>query len=386
MVPNISRALSGVRILDLSMNLPGPYMTWILALMGAEIVKVENPAGGDYARVLGGGKNTPYFEAVNRQKKSLTLNLKHPEGQRLFRELLSVYDTIVEGFRPGTMAQFGLDFSSLAPHYPRLIYVSISGYGQDGPYRSRAGHDINYLALAGILGMTGTREGNPALPGIQIADLAGGSLMALCGLLAAVLQREKTGQGQFIDTSMFHGSLSLATMVFAGIEAGLEKPLPGMMLLNGRFPCYGLYGTADGLYISLGALEFKFWENFCRATGRDDLVSQQFGGPETVSEVSKIFRSRSQREWIELMKNADACCEPVLTLDEAVDSPLANSFGMVHHTQDGKRSLGMPIRLPLSPLPEDTPAPALGEHSIEVLGEIGLTRQDCEKLAIQGVI
>jgi len=383
---NISRALSGLRILDLSMNLPGPYMTWLLALMGAEIVKVENPAGGDYARVLGGGKNTPYFEAVNRNKKSLTLNLKHPEGQRLFRKLMAVYDTIVEGFRPGTMAQFGLDFAALAPNHPRLIYVSISGYGQDGPYRSRAGHDINYLALAGILGMTGTREGNLALPGIQVADLAGGSLMALCGMLAAVIQREKTGQGQFIDTSMFHGSLSLATMVFAGIDAGLEQPLPGKMLLNGRFPCYGLYATADDLFMSLGALEYKFWENFCRATGRDDLLTQQFGGPEIVAEVSQIFRSRSRREWIELMKDADACCEPVLTLDEAVESPLADSFGMVGHTDQGNRFLGTPLRLPNSPLPSDTPAPALGEHSREILGEIGLSEEYCEELSRQGVI
>ncbi|MDQ1238473.1 MAG: alpha-methylacyl-CoA racemase [Thermodesulfobacteriota bacterium] len=382
----MSQALSGVRILDLSMNLPGPYMTWLLALMGAEILKVENPAGGDYARVLGGGKNTPYFEAVNRNKKSLTLNLKHPEGQRLFHKLLSVYDIVVEGFRPGTMAQFGLDFASLSPNYPRLIYVSISGYGQDGPYRSRAGHDINYLALAGILGMTGSREGDPALPGIQIADLAGGSLMALCGLLAAIIQREKTGKGQFVDTSMFHGSLSLATMVFAGIDQGLEQPLPGKMLLNGRFPCYGLYRTADGSYMSLGALEFKFWESFCRATGREDLIAKQFGGPEIIAEVAQIFCGRNREEWIELMRDADACCEPVLALDEAVSSPAANTFGMVKHMEDGKRFLSTPLRLSNSPVPKDIPAPSLGQHSREVLREIGLTATDCEELSRQGVI
>ena len=378
-------ALSGVRALDLSMNLPGPYMTWLMALLGAEVVKVENPEGGDYARVLAGRKNSPYFNAVNRNKKSLALNLKHPKGRDIFLKLLDHYDVVVEGFRPGTMERFGLGYHDVCKVNPRIIYVSISGYGQDGPYRLRAGHDINYLALAGILGMTGSRDGDLALSGIQVADLAGGSLMALVGLLAALFQRERTGEGQFVDTSMFHGSFSLATMVFAGVDQGLEEPLPGKMLLNGRFPCYGLYRTSDGAYMSLGALEFKFWENFCRAVGREDLVPEQFGGPETVAALQEIFASRSRAEWIEFLKDVDACCEPVLTLDEAAESELVAAVGMVHRRADG-RVLGSPLRLSKSPALEDTPAPALGEHSREVLSQLGLKTDDLDELARQGII
>ncbi len=268
----MSEALKDLKVLDLTMNLPGPYMTWLLACMGAEVIKVENPDGGDYARGLGGAKSgtgTPYFQAINRNKKSVALNLKHPEARRLFLALLETYDVLVDGFRPGTMERLGLGFDVTSARQERLIHVSISGYGQDGPYRRRAGHDVNYLSLAGVIGMTGTREGQVALPGVQIADLAGGSLMGLCGLLVAVIQREKTGRGQFVDVSMFHGSLSLATMVFGGIQAGLEEPFPGKMVLNGRFPCYGLYRTKDGRYMSLGALEFKFWQKLlqrCRPT------------------------------------------------------------------------------------------------------------------------
>ncbi len=381
----MSAALSGLRVLDLSMNLPGPYMTWLLATMGAEVVKVENPEGGDYARMLAGRKNSPYFSAVNRNKKSLALNLKMPEGRDLFLRLLDLYDVVVEGFRPGTMARLGLGYDDVSKINPRVIYVSISGYGQDGPYRERAGHDVNYLALAGILGMTGARDGRLALPGVQIADLAGGSLMALVGLLAALVSREKTGEGQYVDTSMFHGSLSLATMVFAGIDKGFEEPRPGRMLLNGRFPCYGLYPTSDGGYMSLGALEYKFWENFCHAVGRNDLLSQQFGGPEAISAVESIFVSRSRAEWVEILKDVDACCEPVLTLDEAAESELVMSAGMVHQHDDG-RYLGSPLRLSKSPPATDGKAPSLGEHSREVLGQLGLSKDSLDELARRGII
>lgn len=382
----MSQALAGLKILDLSMNLPGPYMTWMLALLGAEVVKVENPVGGDYARALGGAESSPFFEAVNRNKKSVTLNLKHPEGRRLFLELLDRFDTMVEGFRPGTMERLGLGYETIAARNPRLIQVSISGYGQDGPYRLRAGHDVNYLSLAGVIGMTGTRDGQPGIPGVQVADLAGGSLMAITGLLAAVIQREKTGRGQFVDVSMFHGSFSLATMVFAGVESGLEQPEPGKMLLNGRFPCYGLYRTADGQWMSLGALEFKFWENFCIAVDRQDLTSGQFGGPDTVHEVERIFASRTQAEWVELMSRADACCEPILSLKDAANSPLVETRKMMNRRSDGKRVIGFPLLLGDSPAVEDLPAPSLGEHTREILAQLGMTADDLDSLAGQGII
>jgi crotonobetainyl-CoA:carnitine CoA-transferase CaiB-like acyl-CoA transferase len=382
----MSSALSGLKILDLTMNLPGPYMTWLLAAMGAEVVKIENPVGGDYARVLGGQNDSPLFEAVNRNKKSVALNLKHPEGKRICLHLLDSYDILVEGFRPGTMEKLGLEYGAVSQRNPRLIYVSITGYGHNSPYRLRAGHDANYLALAGILGMTGTEDGQPVLPGVQIADIAGGSYLALSGLLAAIIQREKTGKGQFVDAAMFDGALSLATMVFGAVQAGLEKPLPGGMVLNGRFPCYGVYRTKDGKHMSLGALEPKFWQNFCEVAKRKDLASGQFGGEEVKAEIRGLFASKTQDEWVELLKSADACCEPVLSLDEAVESPLVAARGMLTRHPDGNRFLASPIRLSDSPPLEDRKAPRLGEHTEEVLGRLGLSREDMAGLEEQGVI
>jgi alpha-methylacyl-CoA racemase len=385
----MSKALSGLKILDLTMNLPGPYLTWLLASMGADVVKVENPVGGDYARALGtgtSGGSSPFFDAVNRNKKSITLNLKHPEGRKIFLELLQTYDVLVEGFRPGTMDRLDLGFAATSQKQPRLIYVSISGYGQASPYRLRAGHDLNYLALAGIIGMTGTREGEPAIPGIQIADIAGGSLMGMTGLLAAVIQRERTGQGQFVDISMFDGALSMATMVFSGVELGMEAAEPGKMLLNGRFPCYGLYRTSDGRFMSLGALEPKFWANFCSALERPDLVSGQFGGPDVVEAVKTIFHSRTQAEWIDLMKAHDACCEPVINIAETVESELVQARSMIGRGPDGMRYLGSPVKMSASPPAETIVAPGLGEHTDEILSSLGLNDDRLRSLREQGVI
>ncbi len=383
------QALSFLKVLDLSSNLPGPYMTWLLAGMGADVVKVENPLGGDAARSLGGGQSgefSPFFEALNRNKRSVTLNLKHPEGRELFLRLIERYDVLVDGFRPGTMDRLGLGYEVLCTRQPALIQVSISGYGQDGPYRLRAGHDVNYLSLAGILGMTGSRDGVPAIPGVQVADVAGGSLPALAGLLTAVIHRQNTGKGQFVDVSMFHGVLSLATMVMSGVERGMEEPLPGKMLLNGRFPCYGVYATKDRRYMSLGALEFKFWENFCRAVDRSDLIHGQFGGPEVVYAVEEIFLGRTIEEWKALLADKDCCCEPVLSLTEAAHSELVSSRGMLETMPHGGRQLTSPIRLSGSPNSPRTPAPGLGEHTLEVLGSLGLTSEELARLAEKSVI
>jgi crotonobetainyl-CoA:carnitine CoA-transferase CaiB-like acyl-CoA transferase len=362
-------------------------MTWVLALLGADVVKVENPSGGDYSRALmGDGNSSPFFEAVNRNKKSVALNLKHPEGKRIFLMLLKTYDVLIDGFRPGTMEKLGLGYDDTSKANPSLIHVSISGYGQTGPNRLKAGHDINYLALSGILSMTGSRNGDLALPGVQVADLAGGSLMALTGLLAAIIQREKTGKGQFVDVSMYDGLLSMATMVFAGVEAGLEPPEPSGMTLNGRYPCYGLYKTSDGRYMSLGALEFKFWKNFCVAVSREDLIGTQFGDSEVVAQLDVLFASKTQEQWTKFMAKADACCEPVLNLNEAVDSPLTQARSMVNSNPDGKRSLGFPLKLSANLPPPDKPAPNLGEHTREVLKGIGMTDDELRSLAHDGVI
>ncbi|MFH1092086.1 MAG: CaiB/BaiF CoA-transferase family protein [Pseudomonadota bacterium] len=384
----MERALERVKVLDLTMQLPGPYMTWLMAGLGAEIIKVENPEGGDYARAIRSGADDPPlgFNAINRNKKSLALNLKSGEGRELFLRLLDEYDVVVEGFRPGVMSSLGLDYENLRARQPRVIMVSISGYGQDGPYRLRAGHDLNYLSQAGIIGMTGTRDGRPGIPGVQIADVAGGSLTALVGLLAALYQRGQTGKGQYLDAAMFDGSFSMAVMLFGMVASGLTKPSIGGMFLNGGLPCYGLYQTKDGRYMSLGALEFKFWNNFCQALGREDLLDKQFGPPDYREEVDRIFSQKTQAEWVEFMQEVDACCEAVLTFEEAVDSSQVQARGLVTTWPDGSRYLASPLKLSASPIKPDEPAPELGQHNKEILSSLGLTEEDVNGLAQRGVI
>jgi alpha-methylacyl-CoA racemase len=382
----MSGALNGLKVLDLSMNLPGPYLTWLLASLGAEVLKVENPVGGDYARSIGGLlEESPFFAPMNRGKRSLALNLKDPTGREIFFKLLQEYDVLVEGFRPGVMERLGLGYAQTSAAQPRLIQVSVTGYGQEGPLRQRAGHDINYLALAGVLGMTGGRSGELAIPGVQIADLAGGSLLGLVGLLAAVVQREHTGKGQLVDAAMFDGSLSLATMVQAGVAAGFDRAAPAGMTLNGAQPCYNLYQTSDGAWFSLGALEPKFWQNFCAAVERPDLAPQQFGGAEVVAEVAAIFARRSRAEWTAFWQEHDACCEPVLSLEETMASPLVRARGMLAETPEGPR-LASPLKLSDSPDQAGGPAPALGADTRAVLAALGYLDPDIEDLARRGVV
>jgi len=384
-------ALSGLKVLDLSMNLPGPYLTWLLASMGAEVVKVENPATGDSLRTITSQINdrknlgAHFFLAINRNKKSICLNLKHPKAREVILKLLKTYDVLVEGFRPGTMRRLGLSFKDLSGFQPRLIQVSITGYGHQGLYCMKAGHDINYLALAGVLSMIGMNSGEIVLPGVQIADLFGGSLLALTALLAAVIQRQRTGEGQFIDSAMYDGALSMTTMVQAGVAAGIEGFTPGTMTLNGRYPCYRLYRCLDKKWMSMGALEPKFWSNFCIIIKRPDLISAQFGGAEVIKEIECIFAKRTRTEWTELMIEHDCCCEPVLDLKEVMASDLAASRDMLVTNDKGYTLLASPLKLGSSPSQQDKPAPFLGQHNREILQAGGYALKEVEDLLHLGV-
>lgn len=384
----MERALQELKVLDLSMNLPGPYMTWLLASLGAEVVKVENPVGGDFGRRQGADPAAALlsFQSVNRNKKSVALNLKHPAGREAFLEMLGTHDVLVEGFRPGAMQALGLGYEVLSVRQPRLIQVSISGYGQQGPYRLRAGHDINYLALAGVLAMGGSRPEELALAGVQIADLAGGSLMALAGLLAAVVQRQRTGRGQLVDVAMFDGALSLATKLLARVQAGVDAPVPQGMTLNGRYPCYNVYRTSDGQFMSLGAFEPKFWQAFCQAVERPDLLPRQFGGPEVVEQVRAVFAARTRAQWEALFRDNDACCEPVYTLQEAVHDPLTVARGMLVSGAENQEFLRSPMNLSGSPLAPEGPAPELGQHTRQMLRELGWDEARIERLAAEGAL
>ena len=382
--------LTGLKMLDLSRLLPGPYCSLLLADLGMEVLKVEDTEQGDYMRTMGPirKKDSAYFLALNRNKKSMTLNLKVKEGKEVFYNLTNSYDILLEGFRPGVMDRLGVGYQDLKKRNPRVIFCSLSGYGQEGPYRERSGHDINYIGLAGILEVTGAKQGPPIIPGVQIADIGGGGMMAAIAILAASIHREKTGEGQYLDVSMLDSAIS-----WLSIHAGkyfMDKELPkrGEMHLSGRYACYQVYPTEDGRYMSLGALEPKFWKNFCETIGRRDFILKQFiEGEEQlriIEEVQKLFKTKTQKEWVDLFKNVDACCEPILTLEEVSHHPQVLHRQMVkelEHPVEGKtQQIGSPIKSSQFSFEVRTPPPAWGEHTIEVLKTIGYSEEDIRHL------
>jgi alpha-methylacyl-CoA racemase len=381
-------ALEDVRVLDLSRLLPGGFCTLLLADMGAEVLKVEDTGGGDYIRWMppyyGGeaeqraGVASAYFLALNRNKRSLRLNLKDERGRDVLLRLVEDYDVLVESFRPGVMDRLGVGYEALRERNPRLIYCPISGYGQDGPLTARSGHDTNYLALNGLLGLTGRRGGPPIQSAGQIADLGGGGLMAAVGILAALHERERSGEGQQVDISMTDGALSWLAMVAARYFAEQKVPHRGEPELTGGIACYVPYETKDGGWVSLGALEPKFWQNWCNGVGRPDLIEKQFEHPdsEAGAEIAAMFKERTRDEWTEFAGEHDCCLEPILDLDEALDSELVRARGMVVELdQPGigpVKQVGAPIKLSRTPADTSGAAPALGGNTDEVLREIGI--------------
>ena len=381
--------LKELKMLDLSRLLPGPYCSLLLADLGMEVLKIEDPEMGDYMRVMGPAqkKESAYFHALNRNKKSMLLNLKTKEGKEIFIKLIDTYDILLEGFRPGVMDKLGIGYQELKRRNPRIIFCSLSGYGQDGPYKERSGHDINYIGLGGILELTGPREGDPIIPGTQIADIGGGGMMAAIAILAAIVHREKTGEGQYLDVAMHDGVIS-----WLSIHAGkylLDKELPkrGEMHLSGRYACYQVYSTEDGRHMSLGALEPKFWMNFCEAIERKDLIYKQFiEGEERlqlIKEIQDLFKTKPQKEWIDFFKNVDACCEPILTLEEVFQHPHVLHRKMLmeyEHPVEGKiRQVGNPIKSSRYPFEIRSPSPSWGEHTMEVLREVGYSEKEIKQ-------
>jgi crotonobetainyl-CoA:carnitine CoA-transferase CaiB-like acyl-CoA transferase len=389
------QALEGLKVLDLTRLLPGGYCTLLLADMGADVLKVEDPFGGDYVRWFPPKvkEESVYFLAVNRNKKSMKLNLKHERGKRILKELAKQYDVLVEGFRPGVMQKLGLGYEEISGVNPKIVYCSISGYGQDGPYSQKAGHDINYIGIAGILGITGYKGQPPAVPGVPMADFGGGGMLAALGIMMALYYRDRSGKGQYIDISMMDGVVPWMANIAARYFLTKENLRAGEVELAGGFACYRTYETKDSRYLSVGALEPKFWANFCRLIDREDLIDRQVDsdGGALVREMTDIFKSRTIDEWLVLLDGHDTCIERVNNLAEAMSDPQLLHRKMVveteHPTEGRVKSLGISIKLSKTPGRVDRlHAPAYGEHTREVLTQLGLSEAEIECLANDKVI
>lgn len=333
---SLNGLLSGVRVLDLTRNLPGPFSTKMLSALGAEVIKVEPPEG-DPARAL-----PPLFDALNQGKTVQRLDFRDPAALAALRAQLGQVDAMVDSFRPGVLASLGLDAPTLLAVQPRLVMVSITGYGPCGPWAGKAGHDLNFMALSGVLDQQRSPEGDLALPNVQWGDLAGGASMATVAILAALLAAQRTGEGRHLDVSMTHGLhahlvMPQATATVFGPMLGHgpgHAPGAGEDLLNGGLPCYNLYATADGRHLAVGALEHKFWRAACAVFERPDWVDRHWqrgalpGSPDARAlraEVAALVASQPLAHWVARFEAADACVTPVLTMAEAAAHPALRS-------------------------------------------------------------
>jgi len=381
-----SAALSDIRVLDLTRLLPGGFCSLLLADLGADVIKVEDTGGGDYVRwappYYGDeeqqelGTRSALYLALNRGKRSIRLDLKSDSGREALLRLARDADVLLESFRPGVLDRLGVGYERLREQNPGLVYCAITGYGQTGPHTERAGHDMNYLGLNGLLGLTGERNGPPIQSAGQIADIGGGAMTAAFGVMAALHERRTSGEGQLVDVSMTDGALSWLAMEAARYFCAGEVPRRGELMLAGGIACYRPYEAADG-WVTCGALEPKFWQAFCRGVDREDLIEHQFAAPgsDPHREIEAVFRARTRDEWRAFNDEHDAMIEPILDLDEALESDLVREREMVVELEQPElgtvRQLGAPVKLSRTPAGDPAPAPALGEHTEQVLREAG---------------
>jgi alpha-methylacyl-CoA racemase len=393
--------LRGVRVLDLTRLLPGPMCTLYLADLGADVIKIEDTAGGDYARSLVTSPHTTastatpphvsaWYRAINRNKRSLAVDLKHADGHAAFIALARNADVIVEGFRPGVVRTLGIDHEAIRAINPRIVYCSLSGYGQTGPRAAEAGHDVNYLGYAGVLDHTGARGGAPALANLQIADLLGGAASAAIGILGALFGALRHGEGRYVDVAMADAMLAHQVFALGAFEDTGHVEARGDDLLTGGVPCYGVYETRDGGFLAGGALESKFWSRLCDALGRPDLMTLQLArgdeGKRARDALAAIFRTRTRDEWRVRFASVDCCVTPVLSFAEALGDPQFAARGMVLRRPDGTRQYAPPFKLSPSSFAVRRDAPRHGEHTDEVLREAGFDARAIDALVREGVV
>ena len=385
----MSGPLEDVRILDLTRLLPGGVATALLADLGASVVKIEQPGLGDYMRwsepLLGPESAASWV--TDRNKRSVALDLKQPGGVAALKRLAERADALIESFRPGVVDRLGVGYDDLRAVNPRLVYCSLTGYGQDGPLAAVAGHDLNYIGRAGVLGITGEPDGPPTIPGVQVADIGAGAMLSALGVVAAIVRARASGAGDHVDVSMTDGAFAILSVHLGAYFATGEPPERGRMPLSGRDPCYNVYRCADGRYVTVGALEPKFWEALCTAVERPELVPTQFE-PEALATWRELFATRPRDEWLRVLEPFDACVGPVNDLAEACADPQLRHRGMVveleHPVLGPTPQVGTPIKLRNAPAGVRTPAPRLGEHTRSELAAAGLSAAEIDALVASG--
>jgi len=377
--------LQGLRLLDLSRLLPGPYCTQIFSSFGAEVIRVEPSEGGDWLRDAGSvdAGMQWLFQVLNRGKKSMSLNLKSHKGRQIFLQLVETADVLFETFRPGVMERLGLGYEKLSQVNQGLIYCSLTGYGTEGVYREQVGHDLNYIGLTGLLDLTGQKDGPPVIPATQVADIMGG-LWAAIGIFIALQSRQHTGRGMKVDGSLLGAALASLPVEISSKMGG--KPTGrGRGDLSGGVVCYNVYETKDGEHMTLAALEPKFWVNFCRIVGKENLVGSQFAqalpGDAVYEEMVDLFLSRTKQEWVERFREEEVCCEPIQSLEEALHCDPVSALRMITESD-----LLPPIKISVGGGVPSNPAPSLGRDSERILTELGYSLEEIERLQEEGVV